>query len=278
MRRLIALLGLCLSSSLFASGMTLHIWIAEKAAQEFVQIPELQAFLAEQEAAYKSGSIFPDSGYVINSPYGEYAHWHDFLNAYYAVINTRCPDLSSAPCRKAFAHLLGVVAHDLSDVNFDRHFVTEEAHQDHGGDISLAQTFTDPGCDFLAILEHQRGFKIPDLSLPESELLETFAGTGFNVTAADMQKAAGIQKLALVGEPLGSPFTYLYYRSKMPWASRNYLDARGGVNDTAHRIAHAWELVWVRYHQKVPQDSVFYSVGNWPFVDFFVGGELLENF
>ena len=34
----------------------------------------------------------PYSGYAISHPYGEYAHWHNFLNAYYEVIESRCPD------------------------------------------------------------------------------------------------------------------------------------------------------------------------------------------
>jgi hypothetical protein len=282
MRRLfgvLAALGFTVSSNLLASGMTLHIWMAEKAANEYVQIPELRAFLQSEAAAYKNGSIFPDSGYTINHPFGEYAHWHNFLNAYYDEINERCPDLSTAPCRKAFAHMLGSLAHSLGDVNFDRHFVTAEADNDHGGDIDKAQTFTDPGCDFLAILEHKRGFKIPDLDLPMDELLGAFARGGeVSVTAEDMKKGAAIQKLALVGEPLGSPFTYLYYKSKMPWAAKNYVDARGGVNDTARRIAYAWELVWIRYHRQESTADLFNSVGGWPFVDFYIADQLMEDF
>lgn len=282
MRRLFCLLtAVCtsVSSSLLASGMTLHIWMAEKAANEYVQIPELREFLQQQAAAYKNGSIFPDSGYAINHPFGEYAHWHRFLNSYYEVIDSRCDDLGNAKCGKAFAHMLGVLAHDIGDVNFDRHFVTAEAHHDHAGDIGTAQSYTDPGCDFLAILEHKRGFKIPDLNLPEDELLAAFdLGGEVSVTSEEMNKGAAIQKLALVGEPLGSPFTYLYYKAKMPWGSRNYLDARGGVNDTARRIAHAWELIWVRYHRRESAADVFYSVGGWPYVDFYVDGQLLEDF
>jgi len=282
MRRLFgifAALGTSVASPLFASGMTLHIWMAEKAADEYIQIPQLREFLQEQAGSYKNGSIFPDSGYTINHPYGEYAHWHQFLNSYYTVIEERCPDLSSPACRKAFAHMLGSLAHSIADVNFDRHFVTSVAHHDHGGSIDTAQSFTDPGCDFLSILEHKRGFKIPDLNLPEAELLAAFAlGGEVSVTAEDMNKGGAIQKLALVGEPLGSPFTYLYYKSKMPWGSRNYMDARGGVNDTARRIAHAWELVWVRYHRQESTADLFDSVGGWPYVDFYVDDELLEDF
>jgi hypothetical protein len=282
MRRLFGVLvalGFTVPTHLLASGMTLHIWMAEKAANEYVQIPELRAFLQDEAAAYKNGSIFPDSGYTINHPFGEYAHWHNFLNAYYDEINERCPDLSTRSCRKAFAHMLGSLAHSLGDVNFDRHFVTAEADNDHGGDIDKAQTFTDPGCDFLAILEHKRGFKIPDLDLPVDVLLGAFARGGeVSVTADEMKKGAAIQKLALVGEPLGSPFTYLYYKSKMPWAAKNYVDARGGVNDTARRIAYAWELVWIRYHRQESTADLFNSVGGWPFVDFYIADQLMEDF
>ncbi len=276
-----ALLVLCLGSprSLWASGMTLHIWMAEKAAQEYVTQPELKELLDEQGAAWRNGAVFPDAGYAIKKPFGEYAHWHEFLNAYYAVFREQCPSLATEPCRRIFAHLLGVLAHDIGDVNFDRHFVTSVAAADQGGDIDKAQALTDPGCDFLAILEHQRGFRIPDLKLPEDTLLAAFERGGeVNVTREDLRRSAGIQKLALVGEPLGSPFTYLYYKSKMSWGAQNYYSARGGVEDTARRIGIAWDLLWESLAAPLQDKALFFSEGGWPNVDFYVNGHLLEDF
>lgn len=274
-----AIFILSLSTRVWASGMTLHIWISELAAQKYVYTYELQQVLREQEAAYKSGSIFPDSGYAINHLYGEYAHWHKFLNAYYAVVEQQCPTLETEDCRRLFAHFLGTLAHDLTDVNFDRHFLTEVGDHDHGGDWDKAQTFTDPGCDFLSILEHQRGFKIPDLKLPENQLIAAFnLGNEVAVSIADIQKGTNLQKLALIGEPLGSPFTYFYYKQNMAWGSTHYVDARGGVIDSAQRIAEAWELVWQHYNRHEIGKELFNSAGQWPLMDFYVAGQLLEDF
>ncbi len=279
LRALWAFVSLSFAPGVFASGMTLHIWMADIATEQYVQFPELQDLMQEQSAAYRSGSIFPDSGYAINHEYGEYAHWHKFLNAYYAVIEQRCPTMETVECRRVFAHFLGSLAHSVADVNFDRHFVTEVGNHDHGGDVDKAQTFTDPGCDFLAILEHKRGFKIPELKLPAEELLAAFQyGGEVQVTAEEMKRGTDIQRLGLVGEPLGSPFTYFYYKNNMKWGSKNYVDARGGVNDTARRIAHAWDLVWLRYNRKDGDGPLFNSTGPWPYVDFYVADQLLEDF
>ena len=57
--------------------------------------------------------------------------------------------------------MLGSLAHSIADVNFDRHFVTEVARQDQNNDIGKAQSYTDPGCDFLAILETSADSKFP---------------------------------------------------------------------------------------------------------------------
>lgn len=262
--RVCVLLGGFLASPLWASGMTLHIWMAEMAANEFVQIPELRSFLLEQDKAYQSGSIFPDSGYAIEHPFGEYSHWEDFLNSYYQEIKSRCPKLDSPDCRQAFAHMLGVLAHDIGDVNFDRYFVTEVARQDQGNDTGKAQSFTDPGCDLLAILEHKRAFRFPEFTIPHSFILSAFERGGeVTATPEDIYAGAAIQKLALVGEPLGSPFAYFYYKSKMPWGSKNYLTARGGVVDTARRIAFAWQLAWIFFHSDDGSGDLFQALGGW---------------
>lgn len=262
-----------------ASGITVHLWMAEKAA-EYTQIPELHDFLANHQAAYANGSIFPDSGYIINHPYGEYAHWSGFLNAYYAEINSRCPNLDSEDCKDLFAHFLGALSHVVADINFDRHFVAEEGRQDYGGSVDEAQKYTDPGIDFLAIFEHKRAFKIPEYRLPADVLVDVFhRGGEVEALAEDILKAVGIVRVGLASEPLAAPFAYLYYKGKMPWGSQNYMDARGGVEDSANRIAKVWELVWLAYHRPDGKSkTLFRNEHAWPNADFYVDGYYLESF
>lgn len=89
----------------------------------------------------------------------------------------------------------------------------------------------------------------------------------------------GIVRLGLASEPLGAPFAYFYYKNKMPWGSKNYMTARGGVEDTANRIAKVWELVWLAYHREDGRSKVLFSNKNaWPNADFYIDGHYLENF
>jgi hypothetical protein len=61
---------------------------------------------------------------------------------------------------------LGSFSHSLADVLFDRYFVTAVAEHDFSGDVDKAQEHTHPGFDFMAILEHNRGFKFSTYKTP----------------------------------------------------------------------------------------------------------------
>ena len=175
------------------------------------------------------------------------------------------------------AHLLGSLAHSVGDVNFDRNFLTETARRQFGGDVSEAQKYTDIGIDFLAVFDHGRGFKIAGAWAPIDRLLEVFAmPPAIGVSANDLRRATAIHGLAQVGETLGSPFTYLYYKYKLGWAASNYYGARGGVDDTATLIARAWDLTWSALNEGRDGD-IFHSVAGWPYVDFFVDGVELQQ-
>lgn len=262
---------------LMAAGMALHIWMADEARQ-YLQADELNELLQRHQATYRNGAVFPDTGYTIKHPYGEYSHWHEFQNAYYSAIRDRCPQRLSPACEQAFAHLLGAVAHSLADVNFDRHFVHEAAQLDYNGDMGESQKWLDPGCDFLAILEHGRGFKLPAFKVPMDFLIAGFdKQNGFEVSSEELRRGNHLHSLVVAVEPLASPFTYLFYKAKMPWAAKNYVNARGGVSDTAKRIAVAWDLIWQHY-QSGSDSLLFYSEGGWPNVDYFIDEQYFENF
>ncbi|MFW7379591.1 MAG: zinc dependent phospholipase C family protein [Oligoflexus sp.] len=272
----LGIISLCSTSQALASGMTLHIWKSDMAV-ELLSDPGLQNFMQSQRAAYRNGAVFPDTGYAINHAYGEYSHWHDFLNSYYSIIDRRCPTLESQDCQQLFAHFLGSLAHTIADINFDRHFVTSAAQIDYQGSIDTSQSWLDTGLDFLAVFEHKRAFQIPKFQVPVQALLEAFdEGGELSVSRLDLLKGSSVLGLGLIFEPVGASFTYFYYKNNMPWAAANYLHARGGVVDSAERIARAWELVWQAFQQG-RRDPLFATYGHWPHADFYVAGRWLED-
>lgn len=271
----LGLIFLSWSSLAFSSGMTLHIWKSDLAVER-VQDAELKSLLEQNRSAYRNGSVFPDTGYIVKHAYGEYSHWHGFLNAYYRVILNRCPSLASGDCQELFSHFLGSLAHTIADINFDRHFVTAAAQIDYDGDIGVAQSWLDTGIDFLAIFEHGRAFQVPQFKLPLDALLEAYQEGGeIDVTAADLLAGSKIISLGLVAEPIGAAFTYWYYKSNMPWAAKNYYGAKGGVLDTAEKISRAWDIVWEAYQRHDPI-LLFDTLGSWPYADFYIDGYWLE--
>ncbi len=268
---------LCSASTAYSSGIAVHTWMAELAAEK-AEDPALHTFLKIHEAAYKNGAIFPDSGYIIKHPYGEWAHWSPFLNDYFAEISDRCPSFEESQCQDLLAHFMGVLSHVIADINFDRHFVSEVGHQDCGGDVDKAQTFTDPGIDFIAILEADRGFKVASYYLPDEVLSKAFARSQtLTASTGDIQKGVAIVRTGLATEALGAPFAYAHFKSKMPWGSTHYREARGGVYDTADRIAYAWNLVW-KAARSSERSLRFENQGSWPNSDFWINGEWLETF
>ena len=276
---LLALLALIVTglsfsaSTAWASGITLHLFMADLAV-EYLPPSALKDLLQKNQNAYRSGSIFADSGYAANHAYGEFSHWHDFLNQYQQTLIERCPDPGATEnCAKVWAHFFGTVAHALSDNNFDRYFVPQVAAHDFNGNIDK---FTDTGYDFLAILDHQRGYCMLRANHPLEVLLEVFDRQGLAVSVQDLQRGIRKQRLVLLAEPLGSPFAYLYYKARMPWGSRNYLNARGGIRDTAARLASAWSHILAGLEACRP--TVFASQGGWPYVTFYLDGIPLENF
>ncbi|SMF01249.1 zinc dependent phospholipase C family protein [Pseudobacteriovorax antillogorgiicola] len=273
----IFLAGLAIASGSqgLASGMAVHMFIADEALEQ-LSSQELQSMLERHRDAYRMGAVYPDTGYAINHSYGELSHWSDFLNQYQKVLMEACPDpLKSEDCQAAWSHFFGSLSHTVGDINFDKYFVTETARQDFDGDIGKAQEHTDPGCDFLAILDYKRAFDYPRIDQPNDILIETYRRLGLEVSESEINRGAKTLKLGMVAEPIGAPFTYLYYKFKMPWGSQNYFDARGGVQDTADRLAIVWDYVWQGLQQA--EMSNFSNQGGWPGVSFYIDDFSLDD-
>jgi hypothetical protein len=97
------------------------------------------------------------------------------------------------------------------------------------------------------------------------------------VSREDLERGERRHRLGMLGEPFGAPFAYLYYRHKMRWGAEHYMSARGGVEDCAMTIAWAWERLWELLHTDGRVVEPIVTEGGWPYVDYYVDGQLLTN-
>jgi hypothetical protein len=253
------------------------MWMADQAL-DYLEDQDLKDLMIRERNAYRYGSIFPDTGYSINHPYGEIAHWDGFMNAYHRVVQQECADLVTSSCRSLYAHYLGSVSHSLADINFDGKFIPQAARVDYGGDIDRAQRWIDIGLDMVALMAHGRGLVQPLWHLPAHMIAKVFAQIpDTNVTADDLRRGARRHRLGMVGEPLAATVTYHYYKAHLRWASQNMVDAGGGIKDTAHKIAQVWEILWKARRNGHGDERPFATLGRWPYMDFLVYGKPIES-
>lgn len=274
---IIVVISLIASSQAQSSGMVLHMWMADQAV-EYIEDLELKELLSHERNAYLYGSIFPDTGYAINHPYGEIAHWDGFMNAYHRVVHEDCSNLVTTSCRSLYAHLLGSVSHSIADINFDGKFIPKAAQVDYGGDIDRAQKWIDIGLDMVALMAHGRGLVQPQWNLPTQLLAKVFGRLSeANVSAADLRRGARRHRLGMAGEPVAAAMTYHFYRSHVRWASQNMIESPGGVKDTARKIAQVWEILWKARRDGRGDEQPFATPGRWPYKELWVYGHQLLN-
>lgn len=263
-----------------ASGMGIHIYMADMSIQS-VENDEVREILKSNWTAYRNGAIFPDSGYAVGHPYGEYAHWDGFVIDYFDEVKAQCFQAVRPDCQSIIAHFFGSLSHSIADVLFDSYFVTETARHDFKGSASVAQNYTDPGIDFISTIEHLRG-PIVLLNYNPMDVLVTVLNKRYTfldrVDSGLLNKGFNIQRLALLGEPAGTPFVYLYFKYKMPWGGSNYMHARGGVYDTARVIATVIDRVYPLFKSRKTGREIFGSKGwGWPYVDFYILNRSVHN-
>lgn len=267
---LFGLLFLFTPSSVFASGMMLHIWMGDHAV-ETVKDPDLKKLLQSEKKAYRSGCVYPDSGYAVtDGDWGEFSHWGGFLNNYARYVSQTCQYPFTGSCRKLVAHYLGTICHSLGDVNFDRFFVRQVANQSFDGSLSLAQDFTDKGLDFVAVMEEGRGTQFRWQWAPVNDLVKIYELSGTIVPRDEIVKGVQIHNLANLGIRMVAPLTWLYYKQQSPWAVQNYITARGGVLDTGSVISEAWDKAWSILKQNGDLErypEITFS-GSWPDINF----------
>ncbi len=263
---------LVLSASLAqASGIILHLLVSQRASL-YLTASHLQDLLREERDAVLSGTIFPDAGYLFGEEWSEFSHWPTFLNTYLTSIHEQCSQeqlVKDAHCRQLFAHFLGVLSHDAADTHFDQHFVRATAAKDFNNDMTAAQEYTDHWLDYLATMDIEDARVRFRKFVPAGDIAVIFAKAGRSETIERVRQQLSLQywinvvalrRFAKVLAPRG--------RTIAPWSAVNYLDSRGGVNDSARVIAGLWDKVWNILVLKNKLPTIVQEGQKWPDINF----------
>ena len=259
MRKWLSVFSLIFCSASLASGIGLHIFMAE-VASTLVNSTSLSQLLQTQSRAVKNGARYPDSGYPINQLVGEFNHWQTFLNHYQDYIRANCKMPFDKNCAVLAAHFLGCAAHSIGDVNWDKVFLRQVADI-MGKTVSQAQEI-DYKYDSLAVVDFNRTDFVPLPYVPLELFTKFYQELGKDYTAADISAGTGIMFGVLIGQVYSAPIVYKAFRSSLPWSADHYFDADGGVLYSAREIASVWNQIWQRWSDG--RNATLSFSGFWP--------------
>ena len=170
-----------------ANGSYSHIHISQLAVEELPPGP-IQTLLSDPLYApmMEAGSMFPDSGYAISSPYGEEAHWPPFVRAYQEWLTEEYQgDFSSTEAKQNLAFFFGLVSHGVADQTYDFMMLTRSEEVDGPvGDVDREADY------FIVIDENVQLFTqawAPYEELPA--IFTTGVGYGSNPAVNDISEA-----------------------------------------------------------------------------------------
>lgn len=260
-----------------ANGIVSHIHISNL-ARELLPAGDLQDLLDDPEVyePYRAGSIFPDTGYGADDPYGEMAHWEPFTDAYIQYIReTYPPPFDSPEARRHVAYLLGSASHSMADQWFDSLFMARVTQIDGSSDA------LDSGSDPWLIVEHDPDARIEGwVDAPTmNEIFLTYLDyePGVETIEYGMDRVVqGINALYFFAEDL-----YEVNWLMMPWGATHYHMAEGAPGSLPHIaevVALYWQVIWERLHGTDEPDDSFLMT--WPpdgYQNFEVDHELIET-
>ncbi len=245
MAKMLIVMSFLITQSVYAAGMTQHIFMAD-IAWELLQPMKLRQLLNYYDDAYMVGAVYPDSGYPISSEYAELSHSTDFIDAFVNYIN----DKSKRPyddCPRLVSFMLGAASHVADDPPYHQLFIVRVAEEDFNGDYSTAHTYCDTGIDFLSIIDYDRWLAHPEWWVPVQDLLCVYQRMGYHFNPNEIIIGNAVMKVASFGERLAAPLVYNKIRTDMPWGSANYYDyPEGGLFNCGEIVADYWIELWER--------------------------------
>lgn len=238
-----------------ANGVNTHTWISFHAI-EHLPDGELKRLLSDPALAPMiiNGSIFPDGGYAVDSPFGETAHWGPFHAAFLRWMQDNLPEpYARGEARPYVAFLMGVASHGMADQIFDSMFM--EAARGYDAAMwsdTLLDSF-DTATDVMLVDSTQVDYRGTALWLPSAEMPGMFAEVGVTVdpdTLLDAQSAMHNFILAYGAVNGRDPQAVARYRNQYPWASAHLMDPHepGSPPCEGEVVAAYWLTIWDRLH------------------------------
>lgn len=225
-----------------ATGMQGHMYVSEVALSHLPQ-GDLKALLQARRDAWLNGSFFPDSGYAANDPYGEMAHWEQFVEAYLQWIRASYePPFTTGPAADHVAVLMGVASHSMVDQVFDSLFMAKVDEMD--GDTDDLDT----GIDTWIVVDLDRK-ENPEVVIDAQAMSEVFsAGLAYEVSPATILGGMDTAKMAIGGVITVLASGHQKFRDVNPWGSKHYLseDVPGAYPHCAEVTARYWQSLWRR--------------------------------
>lgn len=265
--RICFLLCLFYASPIWSGGWAFHLKSTQKAV-DVLPAGELKNLLYEHMTPLLNGAKYPDGGHSL----GEYetSHWlhsSEFFNLFIDDIEKfDCKVFNSKECQKKLVFILGCVAHEMGDDNFDRHFLTSVAEADFNGNFSKAQQFTDKRFDTVIIKRYDMFKWVPKIYHPLENVYRAFTKADITVSRKDLRLMQLMQRLQYAvltsyAENAGERIARISSH-----ATNNFVSGPGGINDTADKIARlwleAWDVIETSKNMKLPR---FRTWGHWPY-------------
>ena len=252
----------CFSTSVFAAGGTIHMFMMEKAIDQ-VQDATLKSILQEYKDVAMWAAWYPDSGYTPGTDFGEYSHWTPFVNGYVDYIRSLGPN--HPEYRYLVAHLMGTAAHGIEDQTFDHMFVAKATEVEGAGQESI-----DIDLEFLAMWDYGRNNVMlaeqvlpdSDVFTPKAHLVNVYESLDADFDDLSVQIASGQSWLATanIGVKAGYIFAYYFIKADYSWADDNYYSAPGGVVHSAEITATYLDELW----KQINGDFEMNVVATWP--------------
>ncbi len=234
-----------------ANGAYSHIHISHLAVDALPEGP-VRTLLEDPEMllACEQGSMFPDSGYAADDPFGEFAHWEPFHEPFLQYLRSlHGGDFSSREAKTQIAFLLGIMSHGLADQIYDTTLLarTFEADGPENADLPVDQY-----ADYFLVIDQGVMLKTPKGG-PYPQLVHVLNGEmgRTDLTEKDLDDAMYLMQLVL-----GAQGTLLAKGGYLPaWNAYPFLGthiynekAVGSLPWLAGPISELWQVVWARLH------------------------------
>lgn len=253
MKKIIIIVGFLLTSffsDVYAGGGITHMFIA-RAAIDKLPDAQLRHLLLDNLDAYLVGAVYPDSGYVDGTHYGEDSHWDPFIYAFASYLNEKYADPATEN-PKLVAFLFGCAVHRISDEVMHWTFYPIMKDKDFKGDGNAAHHYGDVGIDLLLTLDKNQWLTEPTWWVPVTDLVAIYHKMGKDqYSAKEIIWGNSVLSLAGIGEKMIAAPAYPILKWKMSWTAANYYAwPVGGILMDAEKVAAYETNLWQRLKDK----------------------------